>query len=48
MEEEQFDQNFTVTLITKETSAEIEKKVMKVSEVEKVEVISITLTDLEQ
>ena len=45
LEEEQFDQNFTVTIVTKETSAEIENKVMKVSEVEKVEVSSITLTD---
>ena len=45
LEEEQFDQNFTITIVTKETSAEIENKVMKVSEVEKVEVLSITLTD---
>ena len=45
LEEEQFDQNFTVTIVTKETSVEIENKVMKVSEVEKVEVLSITLTD---
>ena len=45
LEEEQFDQHFTVTIVTKENSADIEKKVMKVSEVEKVEVSSITLTD---
>lgn len=45
LEEEQFDQNFTITIVTKETSAEIENKVMRVSEVEKVEVLSITLTD---
>ncbi len=45
LEEEQFDQNFTVTIVTKETSVEIENKVMKVSEVENVEVLSITLTD---
>ena len=45
LEEEQFDQNFTVTIVTKETSMEIENKVMKVSEVENVEVLSITLTD---
>ena len=45
LEEEQFDQNFTITIVTKETSVEIENKVMKVSEVENVEVLSITLTD---
>ena len=39
--------SFTVTLVTKETSAEIEKKVMKVSEVEKVEVTPIILNDLD-
>ena len=45
LEEEQFDQKFTITIVTKETSMEIENKVMKVSEVENVEVLSITLTD---
>ena len=44
LEEEQFDHLFTVTLISKEDSSDIEKKVMKVSEIEKVEVTSITLT----
>ena len=46
LEEEQFDHLFTVTLISKEDSSDIEKKVMKVSEIEKVEVTSITLTAL--
>ena len=45
LEEEQFDQAFTVTLISKEESSDIEKKVMKVSEVERVDVLSISLTD---
>lgn len=45
LEEEQFDQAFTVTLISKEESSDIEKKVMKVSEVERVEVLPISLTD---
>jgi two-component system, chemotaxis family, sensor kinase CheA len=41
LEEEQFDQSFTVTLITNEDAASLEKKVMKVSEVEKAEVSEI-------
>lgn len=48
LEEEQFDQSFIVTLVTKVASDEIEKKVMKVSEVEKVELKPITLNDLEK
>ncbi len=47
LEEEQFDQQFSITFVTKEPSAEIEQKVMKVSEVEKVEVTPIILNDLD-
>lgn len=42
LEEEQFDQSFTVTLITNEDAASLEKKVMKVSEVEKVSLSEVT------
>ncbi|OAT82821.1 chemotaxis protein CheA [Bacillus sp. MKU004] len=42
LEEEQFDQSFTVTLITNEDAASLEKKVMKVSEVEKVALSEVT------
>ncbi|MEG9296675.1 chemotaxis protein CheA [Mangrovibacillus sp. Mu-81] len=42
LEEEQFDQTFTVTIVTTESSTDIEKKVMKVSEVERVNVSEIT------
>ncbi|MBM7647110.1 two-component system chemotaxis sensor kinase CheA [Bacillus ectoiniformans] len=43
LEEEQFDDHFTVTLVTKESSEEIESKVKKVSEVEVVTVAELTL-----
>lgn len=42
LEEEQFDQSFTVTLITNEDAVSLEKKVMKVSEVEKVSLSEVT------
>jgi two-component system, chemotaxis family, sensor kinase CheA len=42
LEEEQFDQSFTVTIVTNESSIDIEKKVLKVSEVERVGVTEIT------
>ncbi|MBH9965460.1 chemotaxis protein CheA [Rossellomorea oryzaecorticis] len=42
LEEEQFDQSFTVTLITNEDAVSLEKKVMKVSEVEKVALSEVT------
>ncbi|QTM99432.1 chemotaxis protein CheA [Sediminibacillus dalangtanensis] len=38
LEEEKFEQSFTVLLVTKEKAEEIEKKVMKVSEIESVKV----------
>ena len=47
LEEEKFDHQFSITFVTKVTSAEIEQKVMKVSEVEKVEVTPIRLNDLD-
>ncbi|NQD67969.1 chemotaxis protein CheA [Bacillus haikouensis] len=42
LEEEQFDQSFTVTIVTNESSIDIEKKVLNVSEVERVGVTEIT------
>lgn len=36
LEEEQFDSEFTITFITKESAEEVEKKIMKVSEIDKV------------
>lgn len=43
LEEEQFDSAFTVTLVTKEPKEEIQAKIMKVSEIEKAEIINIDL-----
>lgn len=48
LEEEQFDYQFTVTLISKESKEDIEKKIMKVSEVEKVEAKVLSLEDIRQ
>lgn len=45
LEEEQFDQMFTVTLVTKESKQDVEQKILKVSEIDKVEV---NLLDLEE
>jgi two-component system, chemotaxis family, sensor kinase CheA len=42
LEEEQFDHEFTVTLISKEVQEDIEKKIMKVSEVEKVKAVPLS------
>ncbi|MBD3109423.1 chemotaxis protein CheA [Bacillus sp. AGMB 02131] len=36
LEEEQFDSEFTITFITKESAEEVERKIMKVSEIDKV------------
>lgn len=41
LEAEQFDSEFTVTLITQESAEEIKKKVMKVSEIENVQIVEI-------
>lgn len=43
LEEEQFDQEFTVSIVSKEPLEDIKKKVMKVSEVERVEIQTIDL-----
>lgn len=43
LEEEQFDQEFTVSIVSKESLEDLQKMVMKVSEVEKVEVVTISL-----
>lgn len=48
LEEEQFDQEFTVTIVSKEMKDDIQKKLMKVSEVEKVDVNPISLEVLRQ
>ncbi|MDZ5473461.1 chemotaxis protein CheA [Bacillus sp. 31A1R] len=48
LEEEQFDQEFTVTLVSKEPKEDIHKKVLKVSEVNKVDVQVITLSNVRQ
>src|SRR5690606_1771252 len=37
LEEEQFDSEFTVTLITKESGEDLGKKIMKISEIDSVE-----------
>ncbi|WNS79708.1 chemotaxis protein CheA [Domibacillus sp. DTU_2020_1001157_1_SI_ALB_TIR_016] len=42
LEEEKFDETFTVTLITKEPAGDIGEKIKKVSEVERVQVTEIT------
>lgn len=46
LEEEQFDQEFTVTIVSKESREDIQKKVMKVSEVDRVDVNNLSLEDL--
>ncbi|MGY3315392.1 two-component system chemotaxis sensor kinase CheA [Peribacillus simplex] len=46
LEEEQFDQQFTVTMVSKESSEEIKKKIMKVSEVGHVVINDIDLEGL--
>lgn len=43
LEEENFDLEFTVTLVTKETNEDVRNRILKVSEVEKVEVITLNL-----
>lgn len=47
LEEEQFDLHFTITVITKEPEEDIEKKIMKVSEVERVDVKKILLEKIQ-
>ncbi|SDL73541.1 chemotaxis protein CheA [Sediminibacillus halophilus] len=43
LEEEKFEQSFTVLLVTKDKAEEIEKKVMKVSEIESVKVQNFSI-----
>ncbi|KON89069.1 chemotaxis protein CheA [Sporosarcina globispora] len=45
LEEEQFDQEFSVTIVSKETADDIRQKLLKVSEVEKIEVLPLSLGD---
>lgn len=46
LEDEQFDNEFTVTLVSKESAEDIKNRVLKVSEVEKVEVRAISLESI--
>ncbi|MGE7595137.1 chemotaxis protein CheW [Peribacillus frigoritolerans] len=46
LEEEQFDQRFTIAMVTTESSDEIKNKIMKVSEVEQVVVNALDLEHL--
>ncbi|MGN7398859.1 chemotaxis protein CheW [Cytobacillus praedii] len=48
LEEEQFEHEFTVTIVSKEMKDDIQKKLMKVSEVDKVDVNPISLEELRQ
>ncbi|RBP95267.1 two-component system chemotaxis sensor kinase CheA [Cytobacillus firmus] len=43
LEEEQFDQEFSVTIITKDTPEDIRQKLLKVSEVERIEVLPLSM-----
>lgn len=47
LEEEQFDQNFSVTIVSKESAEAIKAKVMKVSEVVKTEVRSMDIDNID-
>ncbi len=46
LEEEQFDSEFLVTIVTKETSEAVKSKVLKVSEVDTAEIQTITLESI--
>ncbi|RFU71307.1 chemotaxis protein CheA [Peribacillus saganii] len=46
LEEEQFDSAFHVTIVTRESADDIQKKILKVSEVETVEVHTISLNEI--
>ncbi len=45
LEEERFDQSFTVTFVSNEKAEDLEKKIMKVSEVESVNVVTVALPE---
>ncbi|MCJ7839660.1 chemotaxis protein CheA [Lederbergia sp. NSJ-179] len=44
LEEEQFGSEFTAALITKDSKADLEKKIMKISEIEAVQIQAVDLT----
>jgi two-component system, chemotaxis family, sensor kinase CheA len=46
LEEEQFDQEFTVTIVSKEPMSDIQGKVMKVSEVDRVDIHPLSIEQL--
>lgn len=46
LEEEQFDQEFTVTIVSREPMSDIQSKVMKVSEVDRVDIHSLSIEQL--
>ncbi len=48
LEEEQFDNELVVTIVTHDSIEDIEKKVMKVSEIEKVTVVPLKISDLKK
>jgi len=48
LEEEQFENEFVVTIVTHDSVEDIEKKIMKVSEIEKVTVAPLEISDLKK
>lgn len=48
LEEEQFDDTFTVTLVTKDSVEDIKNKIMKVSEIDKVEVQKLSIETVKE
>ena len=46
LEEEKFDQSFKVTVVTKESEENLQKKIMKVSEIDKVIITKLDLSEL--
>lgn len=48
LEEEQFENEFVVTIVTHDSMEDIEKKIMKVSEIEKVTVAPLEISDLKK
>lgn len=48
LEEEQFENEFVVTIVTHDSMEDIEKKIMKVSEIEKVTVVPLEISDLKK
>ncbi|PWW27349.1 two-component system chemotaxis sensor kinase CheA [Cytobacillus oceanisediminis] len=48
LEEEQFDQEFSVTIVTRQSREDVQQKLLKVSEVEKADVVPLSLDGLRQ